>query len=159
MRLAHNNIQEWFRPSIICLTKKSTLCQADNTRSEPLLNIVVCQSHPALVKIGLLLALLFHFNSFSVRIAQFPTNSYTLSLRCVPDPTMACNNIHGAIIFYREGGRLFVRGPEFWGVIRGGTDFFSVCQRGVWPEFFEGLRGGAKIFYQFFLRLWRNFSA
>ena len=41
-------------------------------------------------------------------------------------------------------------GPEFFGVVKAGTSFFSVCQRGG-PKFFEGQRGGGtKIFSQIF---------
>ncbi len=38
-------------------------------------------------------------------------------------------------------------GPEFFGVVKGGTSFYSVDQRGG-PEFFEGHRGGTRIFSQ-----------
>ena len=34
-------------------------------------DIVVCQAHPALVKLGLVLACLFHFNGLLVRIHEF----------------------------------------------------------------------------------------
>ena len=54
----------------------------------------------------------------------------------------------GAIIFYCEG-RLFVGGPEFFGVVRGGTSFFFSGPRGG-PTFFEGPRGRTNIFSQFF---------
>ena len=55
--------------------------------------------------------------------------------------------LKGAIIFYQEGGRLFVGGPEFFGVIKwGGPVFFSVGQTGG-PEFFEGHRGGGPEFF------------
>ena len=37
--------------------------------------------------------------------------------------------IKGAIIFYREG-HLFVGGPEFVGVVKGGTSFLLRLQRG-----------------------------
>ncbi len=44
--------------------------------------------------------------------------------------------------FTWRGGRLFVGGgPEFFGIVKGGDQFFSVGLRGG-PEFFEGQRGG-----------------
>ncbi len=46
------------------------------------------------------------------------------------------NIVKGAIIFYREGGRLFVGGPEFFGEVKGGASFFQ------WAN------GGARIFRQ-----------
>ncbi len=41
-------------------------------------------------------------------------------------------------------------GPEFFGAVKGGTSFFSVCQRGG-PEFFEGQRGGDQNFFSIFI--------
>ena len=49
-------------------------------------------------------------------------------------------------IFYQEGGRLFVGGPEFFGIVKGGAVFFSGSKGG--PEFFEGHRGRTRIFSQ-----------
>ena len=45
--------------------------------------------------------------------------------------------LKGAIIFYRDGGRLFVGGPEFFGVVKGWDQFFFSVPKGG-PEFFEG---------------------
>ena len=54
----------------------------------------------------------------------------------------------GAIIFYREGGRLFVGGPEFFWLVLRGDQFFSMTQRGWGPEYFRLPRGGGQNFLQ-----------
>ena len=53
----------------------------------------------------------------------------------------------GAIIFYQEGGRLFVGGGKFFGVVKGET-IFSVRQMGG-PEFFDGQIEETKILFIF----------
>ncbi len=40
-------------------------------------------------------------------------------------------------------------GPEFFGVVKGGTKIFSVVQRGG-PKFFEGQGGGDQNFFSIF---------
>ncbi len=45
--------------------------------------------------------------------------------------------------FTGRGGRLFVGGPEFFGVVKGGDQFFSVSQRGD-QNFLRVKEGGPK---------------
>ena len=52
----------------------------------------------------------------------------------------------GAIIFYLEGGRLFVGGPEFFGVVKVGTSFFFSGSKGG-HNFFRVTEGGDQNFF------------
>ncbi len=49
--------------------------------------------------------------------------------------------------FYREVGCLFVGGPEFFGVVKGGGPFLSVGQRGGTRIFWGSKRGGGQKFF------------
>ncbi len=64
--------------------------------------------------------------------------------------------IKGTIIFTGRGAVCLWGGPEFFGVVKGGNQFFPVSQRRG-PKFFEGQGGGGD--QNFFSKIFGAFGA